>query len=205
MNKLFNSQFYIIKDLTKKAFRNILAFMKGYYCGMPIRVAHKDMAAFLTNFLKSETFQDTDKLSGLYWTEFCHTATSISCSPTNSGTETLPFSTSRQSWITSLIRERRAERVLACVWQPFKEGTDAIRMPSSSFSMTTVKRYFDIDFLSPLFGSITYWQAGVKWFTGLIDDVRIYPSASLGTGNYARTAEQILQDYNAGAAARLGD
>jgi hypothetical protein len=35
------------------------------------------------------------------------------------------------------------------------------------------------------------------YFHGLIDDVRIY--------NYARTADQILQDYNAGAAARLGD
>jgi hypothetical protein len=34
-------------------------------------------------------------------------------------------------------------------------------------------------------------------FNGSLDDVRIY--------NYARTAEQILQDYNAGAAARLGD
>lgn len=34
-------------------------------------------------------------------------------------------------------------------------------------------------------------------FNGLIDDVRIY--------NYARTPLQILEDYNAGAAARLGD
>lgn len=35
-----------------------------------------------------------------------------------------------------------------------------------------------------------------KW-NGLIDDVRIY--------NYARTAEQIMQDYNEGMAAKLGD
>ena len=41
-------------------------------------------------------------------------------------------------------------------------------------------------------GSIYGWQTD-----GILDDVRIY--------NYARTAEQILQDYNAGAAARLGD
>jgi hypothetical protein len=40
-------------------------------------------------------------------------------------------------------------------------------------------------------------NSGSYYFDGLIDDVRIY--------NYARTAEQILQDYNAGAAARLGD
>ena len=32
---------------------------------------------------------------------------------------------------------------------------------------------------------------------GFIDDVRVY--------NYARTADQVMQDYNAGAAARLGD
>jgi hypothetical protein len=35
---------------------------------------------------------------------------------------------------------------------------------------------------------IGHFQNG--WFNGLIDDVRIY--------NYARTPEQILQDYNAG-------
>ncbi|MFH1230652.1 MAG: LamG domain-containing protein [Planctomycetota bacterium] len=35
-----------------------------------------------------------------------------------------------------------------------------------------------------------------RWFNGLIDDVRIY--------NYARTPEQIRQDYNAGFAAKLG-
>lgn len=45
--------------------------------------------------------------------------------------------------------------------------------------------------------SITYETMSVKEFSGLIDDVRIY--------NYARTVEQILQDYNAGAAARLGE
>ena len=36
-----------------------------------------------------------------------------------------------------------------------------------------------------------------EYFTGQLDDVRIY--------NYARTADQIKQDYNAGAATRLGD
>jgi hypothetical protein len=35
------------------------------------------------------------------------------------------------------------------------------------------------------------------YLNAVIDDVRIY--------NYARTAEQITQDYNAGAAARMGD
>ena len=36
-----------------------------------------------------------------------------------------------------------------------------------------------------------------EYFDGQIDDVRIY--------NYARTAAQIMEDFNAGAAARLGD
>ena len=36
-----------------------------------------------------------------------------------------------------------------------------------------------------------------QYFNGLIDDARVY--------NYARTADQVMQDYNAGEAARLGD
>ena len=39
--------------------------------------------------------------------------------------------------------------------------------------------------------------SGSNYFDGLIDDVRVY--------NYARTAAQVMQDYNAGAASRLGD
>jgi len=39
------------------------------------------------------------------------------------------------------------------------------------------------------------WQG--ERFKGLLEDVRIY--------NYARTAAQVMQDYNAGAATRLGD
>lgn len=39
-------------------------------------------------------------------------------------------------------------------------------------------------------------DAARQWY-GLVDDVRIY--------NYARTAEQVMQDYNQGMAARLGD
>jgi len=40
------------------------------------------------------------------------------------------------------------------------------------------------------------WGGAAK-FTGLIDDMRVY--------NYQRTAAQILEDYNAGAASRLSD
>jgi hypothetical protein len=57
--------------------------------------------------------------------------------------------------------------------------------------------FFNRCILLPPERSIAYGEIGVKNFNGLIGDVRIY--------NYARTAEQILQDYNAGAAARLGD
>jgi len=39
-------------------------------------------------------------------------------------------------------------------------------------------------------------ESKIRYFNGKMDDVRIY--------NYARTAEQILQDYNAGATTRLG-
>ncbi|MCX5692091.1 MAG: LamG domain-containing protein [Candidatus Omnitrophica bacterium] len=39
-------------------------------------------------------------------------------------------------------------------------------------------------------------QTGIRYFNGLIDDVRVY--------NYARTADQILVDYNNGAASRIG-
>ena len=76
--------------------------------------------------------------------------------------------------------------------------------PSSSLEMT-ILNFLNRCILLPPIRSIAYRKIGVKDFPCLIDDVRIYPSASLGTGNYARTAEQILQDYNAGAAARLGD
>lgn len=60
--------------------------------------------------------------------------------------------------------------------------------------------------VSDVTGSVSYgtamgigsYPSGAGWFfSGQIDDVRIY--------NYARTADQILQDYNNGAAARLGD
>jgi hypothetical protein len=40
------------------------------------------------------------------------------------------------------------------------------------------------------------WGQGNRMFDGKIDDVRIY--------NYARSAEQIMEDYNAGAATHLG-
>jgi len=40
-------------------------------------------------------------------------------------------------------------------------------------------------------------QGGMYNFNGSIDDVRIY--------NYARTPLQILEDYNEGAAAHLGN
>lgn len=74
----------------------------------------------------------------------------LSWRPTNSGTEILPFSTSKQSCIASLIRERSVDMFLACVWQPLRAGTEAINAPSSSFSMITVNRYFDIKFIPPL-------------------------------------------------------
>ncbi|MDP8231025.1 MAG: LamG domain-containing protein [Candidatus Gorgyraea atricola] len=49
--------------------------------------------------------------------------------------------------------------------------------------------------------SSSFWIGRIPWsasypFNGLIDDVRIY--------NYARTAAQVMVDYNAGAAAHLG-
>ncbi len=48
----------------------------------------------------------------------------------------------------------------------------------------------------PRIGEYSYYAAGTAPFSGQVDDVRIY--------NYARTADQIKQDYNAGASLHLG-
>jgi hypothetical protein len=66
-----------------------------------------------------------------------------------------------------------------------------------------LRLYFDGSLVSEVNRTINIWNANqpfriagggitVSYFNGLIDDVRIY--------NYARSPEQILQDYNAGLA-----
>ena len=105
--------------------------------------------------------EDPDKLGGFNRSELGQAATSISCRPTNSGIEILPFSVSRQSSIASFIRESKVGKSLACVWQPFMAGAEAISTPSSSFSITTVTLYFNIVFVLPV-RSITQGVKGVK-------------------------------------------
>jgi hypothetical protein len=51
-----------------------------------------------------------------------------------------------------------------------------------------------VDSANPVY--IGAWTGSGEWMNGLIDDVRIY--------NYARTADQIKQDYQSGAAVHLG-
>jgi len=62
---------------------------------------------------------------------------------------------------------------------------------SGSVPATLFNTSQNVNIAKTIGGSIPYY------LTGLIDDVRIY--------NYARSADQIKQDYNAGAALRLGN
>lgn len=161
MIKFLKVKLNIVKYLCKKAFGYILAFMKRHHCGAAVNMTHVDMASFLAYFGKSKALEYSYELGRFNGAKFGHLTTSISWRPTNSGIEILPFSTSIQRWIASLMRESRVGISLACVWQPLRAGTDAIRAPSSSFSISTVKRYFDIYFVPP-FISIARLITGVK-------------------------------------------
>lgn len=161
MIKFVKGKFNIVKDFTEKAFGDIFAFVQRNDSGASVNVPHKAMASFLPDFLKTEAFKDSDKLDRLNRRELCQAVTSISCRPTNSGIEILPFSDSRHSSIASFMRDRRVGMSLACVWHPFMAGAEAINIPSSSFSITTVTLCFSIIFIL-LLGSITQRERGVK-------------------------------------------
>jgi len=79
----------------------------------------------------------------------------------------------------------------------YKDSSDEIKLYLDGLNTETVTcTYVLRSFVANL--SIGADSAGTGfYFDGKIDDVRIY--------NYERTAEQIMQDYNAGAAARLSD
>lgn len=163
MIKFVEAKFDIVKDFTEKPLGYIFSFMHGNYCSPAIRMAHKAMTSFLPDFLKAEVFKNADKLGRFNRREFCQAVTSISCRPTNSGIEILPFSDSRQSSIASFMRDKRVGISLACVWQPFIEGADAIYTPSSSFSITTVILCFSMIFILPV-ESISQREKGVKGY-----------------------------------------
>lgn len=176
---MLNAQIDIVKDFSEKTTRDVFAFMQRHDRSSTIRVPHKAVTSFLAGFLEAEFFKDFDKLSGFDRRELGQAATSISCRPTNSGIEISPFADSRQSSIASFMRESKVARSFACVWQPFIDGTDATKMPSSSFSITTVTLCFNMIF-DLLNKSITQGIKKVKVFMGnsiatrRLDDIEIH-------------------------------
>ena len=140
-NKFFPRQFNIFQDGIQETFSKIFSFMEGYYRRAAVWMPEINMTAFLADALKAKALQDTDDFSGFKWMQAGHQLTSISWRPTNSRGLIWGCSTSKQSWIASLILSSRVGIVLACVWQPFKAGTDAANRPSSSFSIST-KNWF---------------------------------------------------------------
>ncbi|MCD6539084.1 MAG: MFS transporter, partial [Candidatus Omnitrophica bacterium] len=146
-NEFFPAQLNILENLSNEPFTDIFSFMKRDNCSPSVRVTKVDMASFLANGLKTEMFKNADNDCRFKRREVAHLPSSISCKPTNSKREIFGCSTSRQSWIASLIRFKSVGKVLACVWQAFKAGTVAISTLFSSLSIRTKKWFLGIFYL----------------------------------------------------------
>ena len=75
------------------------------------------------------------------------------------------------------------------------DGTNASLYVNGKLESGPTARTFTNNHGVTLFGR--YSVAGGEYMNGTIDDARIY--------NYARTAAQIMEDYNQGLAAKLGE
>ena len=180
--KFFNSKARIFNDSLKGFWRDDFACMERHDC--PAAVISKfNMASFLTNRMKSSFVESADDFFSCKAWKFLHqTATSKSCgwnrrSLMSSRLMSLG-SGSRYSSMASLIFLIASRLVVPQEWQPFKEGQYAW-YPSLFGSFSIIILNFIV--LPPLW-SIAYLRKGVKV-----------------------SVDQVMQDYNAGAAARLGD
>ena len=136
-DKFFPGQINVSKDGFKKAAAQIFAFVKRDNRRAAIGMTEIDMATFLTDTGKPEAIEDTNGFDGLERSKPAHQFTSTSWIPTNSNGGAEECSTSKQSWIASLMRSRSVGKFLAWVWHPFKEVAVATKTPSSSLSITT--------------------------------------------------------------------
>ena len=157
-DEFFPRQFDVFHDFAEKAPSQILAFMKRHYGGAAIRMPKVDVASFLTNAFETEVIKYANSLSRFKRANSAHQLTSTSWSPTNSNGVSLGRSTSRQSWIASLILPNSVVRFLACVWHPFNAGTLATKTPSSSFSIITKNCFLGIRSLLIHIKDILHWQ-----------------------------------------------
>jgi len=140
-NKFFPGEFNIFKDGSEQPLAQILSFMERNYRSPPVRMAKVNVAPFLADTFKTKMIKHTDYFGGFKRSDPRHQLTSTSCNPTNSKGLVWGCSTSKQSWIASLILSNKTGIDLPCEWQPRRDGTVATKRPSSSRSIST-KNWF---------------------------------------------------------------
>jgi L-asparaginase/Glu-tRNA(Gln) amidotransferase subunit D/pimeloyl-ACP methyl ester carboxylesterase/CheY-like chemotaxis protein len=142
--KAFPIGFNVLQNLLDHSFGEIFAFMERDNRDSSIAMAEEHMTASLSDALKSQSFKDSNDDGRLERCQSHLVVISTSWRPMNFRGGRSIFLTSKHNRIASLILLSRTGMVLAWVWHPFSEGTLAINMPSSSFSIRTGNSYFDM-------------------------------------------------------------
>jgi hypothetical protein len=144
-NKNLPVQIKVVQDLLQKTLSNIFTFVKWDERGSAIGMPEENVTSLLSDGFKAKIFEDFDYNRWRKRSE-SHRVISTSWRPTNFRGVMSP-STSRYREIASLILSSRVEIVLACVWQPGSEGTEATYIPSSSLSIITGNSYRFLDMI----------------------------------------------------------
>ena len=131
--EFFPTGFYVVENFAQEAAADIFAFMHWHNSTAAIRMAQENMASLLANTFKAKAGEYSDNFGRFERNEPAHAF--ISWMPTNLRWETGSFWVSRQSRIASLILLSKEDISFAWVWQPFKAGTEATSIPSSSRSI----------------------------------------------------------------------
>ena len=133
--EFFPGEFGILQYFFQQALADIFAFVERDYRSAAVGMAHIDVAAALPDARKTQALQNAYDFDWFQGNQPTHAETSTSCRPTNLRGFVGWRSTSRQSWIASLIRSKRVGSVFAWVWQPLRAGTEPTKIPSSSSSI----------------------------------------------------------------------
>ncbi len=148
LNKFFPGHLDVLENLFDQTTADVFAFVHRHSRAAAVGVAEANVAAVLTNLLEAKLLQNADKLDGTDRGKTrTQTATFTSWSPINRRGLWTTFSDLTQALIASLTRFKSSSKVLAWVWQPWIDGTEATSIPSSSSSIRT--RYSSDMALSP--------------------------------------------------------
>lgn len=160
--ELLPRELTVPENLGQQSGADYLGTMHGYGCGASVRVRDTKMTPSYSDNCEPRPLQSLDYSCSGQSRQAAHALMETRWIPTNSsGAPSEPGSTSRCRAIASRIRSISSSRDRACVWQPGKEGTLAMKVPSSSRSMTTLKS---------LVMKYPFQQARSRCFASIVQD-----------------------------------